>query len=65
MLDKDITIDDINFALTYAYGNTINCLYSDYNADDLIFRIRLKNIMNNDESQTRLVVTKPSRYYDG
>ena len=47
MLDKNITMDDINFALTYAYGNTINCVYSDYNSDNLIFRIRLKNVISN------------------
>ena len=46
MLDKNISMDDINFALTYAYGNTINCVYSDYNSDNLVFRIRLKNIIN-------------------
>ena len=47
MLDKNISMDDINFALTYAYGNTISCVYSDYNSDNLIFRIRLKNVINN------------------
>ena len=46
MLDKNISMDDINFALTYAYGNTISCVYSDYNSDNLVFRIRLKNIIN-------------------
>ena len=55
MLDKNISMDDINFALTYAYGNTINCVYSDYNADDLIFRIRLKNIMNNSKKKPNQV----------
>ena len=48
-------INDINFALTYAYGNTINCVYSDYIADDLIFRIRLKNIMNNSKKKPNQV----------
>jgi len=55
MLDKNISMDDINFTLTYAYGNTINCVYSDYNADDLIFRIRLKNIMNNSKKKPNLL----------
>jgi len=46
MLEKNISMDDINFALTYAYGNTITCVYSDYNSENLIFRIRLKNIIS-------------------
>ena len=45
MLDKNISMDDINFALSYAYGTTINCIYSDYNSDNLIFRIRMNNVI--------------------
>ena len=40
MLDKNITMEDINFALSNSYNN-INCMYSDYNSDKLIFRIRI------------------------
>ena len=47
MIDTNISMDDINFALSYAYGNTITCIYSDYNSDNLIFRIRLNNILTN------------------
>ena len=47
MIDTNISMDDINFALTYAYGNTISCVYSDYNSDNLLFRIRLNNILTN------------------
>ena len=45
MLDKNISMDDINFALSYAYGSTITCIYSDYNSDNLVFRIRMNNIL--------------------
>ena len=41
MLDKNITMDDVQFALTQSYSDTISCIYSDYNADQLVFRIRL------------------------
>ena len=42
MLEKKITMDDINFTLTNSYGGKeINCVYSDYNSDKLIFRIRM------------------------
>ena len=29
----------------------LSCVYSDYNSDDLIFRIRLKNIMKKRQNQ--------------
>jgi len=41
MLEKNITMDDINFTLSNIEG--ISCIFSDYNADNLIFRIRLEN----------------------
>jgi DNA-directed RNA polymerase II subunit RPB1 len=41
LLDKNITIDDIHFAIKNShFGNEINCVYSDYNMDKLVFRIR-------------------------
>lgn len=41
MLDKNITMDDINFALSHSYKDDISCVYSDYNADKLVLRVRL------------------------
>jgi DNA-directed RNA polymerase II subunit RPB1 len=44
MLDKNITTDDVYFAINNSdYGNEISCVYSDYNADNLVFRIRCNN----------------------
>ena len=40
MLDKNITMEDIHFALTNSYENII-CMYNDYNSENLIFRIRI------------------------
>jgi DNA-directed RNA polymerase II subunit RPB1 len=41
LLDKNITMDDIHFAIkNSSYGIDINCVYSDYNMDKLVFRIR-------------------------
>jgi DNA-directed RNA polymerase II subunit RPB1 len=45
MLQKNITMDDIHFTLKSSYGETINCIYSDYNSDKLIFRIRMNTIL--------------------
>ena len=41
MFDKNITMDDIHFALKNAYKDLVSCVFSDYNSDKLIFRIRL------------------------
>jgi DNA-directed RNA polymerase beta' subunit len=47
MLEKNITMDDINFTLNNTYKEEITCVYSDYNADKLVFRIRMNNILKN------------------
>ena len=46
MLEKNITMDDINFTLKNSYGDEISCVFSDYNADKLVFRIRMNNVIN-------------------
>jgi len=47
MLDKNITMDDIHFAIGNSHGADVACIYSDYNASNLVFRLRLsKNIFN-------------------
>lgn len=46
LLDKNITMDDIHFAISNSqHGPDINCVYSDYNTDTLVFRIRVKGGM--------------------
>ncbi len=40
MLDKNMTMEDIHFALNTTFDN-LSCMYSDYNSDELIFRIRI------------------------
>jgi DNA-directed RNA polymerase II subunit RPB1 len=45
MLEKNITMDDINFTLNNVYKEEISCVFSDYNSDKLIFRIRMNNIL--------------------
>jgi DNA-directed RNA polymerase II subunit RPB1 len=41
MLDKNITMDDVYFALKNSYKDNIYCIFSDFNSDDLVFRIRM------------------------
>ena len=45
MLDKRITMDDVHYAIKNVYGDTVSCIYSDYNADKLIFRIRMERVI--------------------
>jgi len=66
MLDKDITMSDIHFALKMSYGDQISCVYSDYNADNLVFRIRLnttsqnkkKNVVNSLDQSDEIYILK-------
>ena len=44
MLEKNLTMDDINFVLKKVYKDDISCVYSDYNSDNLVFRIRLNTL---------------------
>ena len=42
MLNKNITMDDVHFAMTNSkFASDIHCAYSDYNASELIFRVRM------------------------
>jgi DNA-directed RNA polymerase beta' subunit len=45
MLEKNITMDDVNFTLKNCYESKINCVYSDFNSDKLIFRIRMGEVL--------------------
>ena len=44
MLDKKLTMDDVHFAIKNSYGNDVSCAFSDYNDDNLVFRLRMENI---------------------
>ncbi len=46
MLDKNITMDDVNFAIKNSYREQVDCVFSDYNSDKLVFRLRLANVIN-------------------
>ena len=52
MLEKNITMDDVHFAITSSYGNEISCVYNDYNSKNLIFRIRMNSaVLNKSKKQ--------------
>ena len=41
MMNKNISMDDVNYAINNAYGNDLSCIYSDDNSNNLICRIRI------------------------
>ena len=41
LLDKNITMDDIHFAISNSHGSDVTCVFSDMNSSNLVFRIRL------------------------
>ena len=51
MLEKNITMDDVNFTLNNCFENQISCVYSDFNADKLIFRIRMNEVIKSATSR--------------
>ena len=53
LLDKNITMDDIHFAIKNgSSGTDVECAYSDYNSDKLVFRIRISNIASTKKRKT-------------
>jgi DNA-directed RNA polymerase beta' subunit len=43
LLDKNITMDDIHYAIKQSHDKNVNCIFSDMNSNNLIFRIRLNS----------------------
>jgi DNA-directed RNA polymerase II subunit RPB1 len=51
MLEKNITMDDVNFTLKSCYEEQISCIYSDFNSDKLIFRIRMNDVLKSSNNR--------------
>ena len=45
LLDHALTVDDVHFAISSAYGDSVECVFSDYNDDNLVFRLRLTHAL--------------------
>ena len=61
MLDKNITMDDINFAIYNSYKEEVQCVYSDYNDSELIFRLRMK--VNSKIANSKLSLDQTDEIY--
>jgi DNA-directed RNA polymerase II subunit RPB1 len=57
MLDKNITMEDVSFILNQKYKDSIQCMYSDYNSDNLVFRIRVSNVIKQNSSKNPVFST--------
>ena len=68
MLEKNITMDDIQFAIYKSYKEDVECVYSDYNDDALVFRLRMKQLKSStkqkslDESDNIYMLTNFKEY---
>jgi DNA-directed RNA polymerase II subunit RPB1 len=47
LLEKNINMEDIHFAIKNSFKEEVSCIFTDYNSDNLIFRIRLNKILQN------------------
>ena len=52
MLEKSISMDDIHFAIKTSIKQEVECIYSDFNSDNLIFRIRLMDSLTNNKQKS-------------
>ena len=52
MLDRNITMNDVHFAINNAYSDQVSCVFSDYNSESLVFRLRLNRDLNNSKKKS-------------
>ena len=52
MLDKNINMDDVHFAIRNSYKNGIKCIYSDFNDDNLVMRLRLDSGLSKNKQKS-------------
>jgi DNA-directed RNA polymerase II subunit RPB1 len=52
MLDKNISMSDIHYALKHSYKGQLQCIYTDTNSDSLVMRIRLTQPLTKGKKKT-------------
>jgi len=63
MLDRNLTMDDIHFAIKNAYTDEVTCVFSDYNHDNLVFRLRLNNVLKKKPTKTKNPLDQQDEIY--
>lgn len=52
MLDRNISMDDVHYAIEAGYKDEVECVFTDYNADNLVMRIRLREMLLQDKNKS-------------
>jgi DNA-directed RNA polymerase II subunit RPB1 len=52
MLDRNITMNDVHFAINNVYSDNVSCAFSDYNSDNLVFRLRVNRSLNTSKKKS-------------
>ena len=63
MLEKNLTMEDIHFAIKNSHKDSVSCIYSDYNSDDLIFRIRINMFSNKKKTNSQETLDQSDQIY--
>tara|TARA_B100000214_G_scaffold370312_1_gene344756 strand:- start:76 stop:1122 length:1047 start_codon:yes stop_codon:yes gene_type:complete len=52
LLEKNINIEDIHFAIKNSFKDEVSCVFTDYNSDKLIFRVRMNKVLQKKNLKT-------------
>ena len=52
MLDKNISMADIHFAIKHSYKDALHCIYTDTNSDKLVMRVRLTKVLKKSKKKS-------------
>jgi DNA-directed RNA polymerase II subunit RPB1 len=63
LIDSNITLDEIHFTLKSIYESNIQCFYTDMEEDEVVFRIRLMNVMKQKKSQAPQSLDEEDQIY--
>jgi DNA-directed RNA polymerase II subunit RPB1 len=63
MLEKNITMDDINFAIKNSYKDELTCIFSDFNSDELVIRIRINKLLQKKKSMQPSTLDQSDEIY--
>jgi len=54
MLDRGLSMDDIHFAIKNTYRDQVSCVFTDYNNDKLVFRLRLNHVISSKKKTAQI-----------
>lgn len=63
LFEKNITMDDVNFAIKKTHKTSCSCIYSDLNSDSLVFRIRITDVLQNKKSVKQYPLDQSDEIY--